>query len=121
MGRDMENTDHPDYIEAVKAWQTDQSNALMVAMIITGTELVSVPKDMSGPDDDSWIEEYALFGLDLHPENKSWRYLRWVQTKAAVSADDIQRIMEVVGKLSGVPEKAVKSAEAFPGGNKAPG
>jgi hypothetical protein len=117
MGREMENPDDPNYIEAVRAWQTDQSNALMVAMIITGTELVEVPKGMAGPDDKDWIDEYALLGLPMHRENKSWCYLRWVQTKAAISADDVQAIMKVVGRLSGIPERAVESAEAFPGSN----
>lgn len=120
-GREMENTADPDYLDRVKAWETEQSSVMMVALIATGTELVSKPADLPGPEDQGWLDEYALLNLPMQPENKSWRYLRWVQFKAAVSADDIKKIMQVVGRLSGVSETAVKSAEAFPGSDKKPG
>lgn len=115
MGREMENPDDPDYQKRVKEWQTEQSNAMMVALIATGTELYEVPNDMPGPDDPAWLDEYALLGLPMHHESKAWRYLRWVQFKAALSAEDTQEIMRVVGRLSGIPENAAKTAEEFPG------
>lgn len=118
MGREMENPDDPDYQARVKDWQTEQSNAMLIALIATGTELYEVPKGMPGPDDDAWLEEYSLLGLPVHPKNVSWRYLRWVQFKAVVSADDTQKIMQVVGRLSGIPESAAKSAEEFPGSDQ---
>lgn len=121
MGREMENPDDPDYQDRVKDWKTDQSNAMVVALIATGTELAKLPKGVCGPHDQEWLDEYGLLNLPMHPENKAWRYLRWVQFKAAVSADDIQLIMKVVGRLSGVPESAVQSAEEFPGSNEVPG
>lgn len=119
MGREMENPDDPDYLERVAAWQSEQSNATLAALIITGTELVSKPDTMPGPKDEAWLDEYRLIGVQIHADNAAWRYLRWVQYKAAVAVDDIKQITEVVGRLSGVPEKAVKSAEEFPGGDKA--
>lgn len=118
VGREMENPDDPDYIERVKAWQTEQSNATLAALILSGTELVSRPKEIPGPDEKAWLDECSLLGVPMHAENASWRYLRWVQFKAAVSADDLKVIMAVVGRLSGIPEKAVKSAEEFPGSNQ---
>lgn len=121
MGREVENADDPDYQDRVKEWKTDQSNAMISALIITGTELVKLPRGMCSPEDKEWLDEYAMLNLPMSPENKAWRYLRWVQFKAAVSADDTQLIMKVVGRLSGVPESAVKSAEDFPGGNESPG
>jgi hypothetical protein len=118
MGREMENPDNPDYQERVKEWKTEQSNAMLVALIATGTELYECPPGMPGPDDSEWMDEYSLLSLPMHRENKAWRYLRWVQYKAAISADDTQKIMKVVGRLSGVPESAAKTAEEFPGGNQ---
>lgn len=120
-GREMENTDDPDYLERVKSWQVEQSNAMTNALIITGTDLVEKPAGMSGPDEDGWLNEYSLLNLPMHSDNKAWRYLIWVQFKAATSSDDIKEIMQVVGRLSGVPESAVKSAEQFPGSDKKPG
>lgn len=119
--REMENPDDPDYQQRVKSWETEQSTVMLAAMITTGTELVSLPANVKGPDDPAWIDEYSLLGLTMQPENKAWRYLRWVQFKAALSADDIKKIMTVVGRLSGVPESAAKSAEVFPGSDEKAG
>lgn len=115
MGREMENPDDPDYIERIKSWQIDSSNAILNALILLGTELVSKPKKMTGPDDDDWLDEYRMLSSEMLPQNRSWRYLTWVTFKAAVNEKDIELIKEVVGGLSGVPESEVKSAEQFPG------
>lgn len=118
MGREMENPDDPDYQARLKEWKAEQSDAMLVALISTGTELVSLPKGMPGPDDDLWLDEYSLLGLPMHRENVAWRYLRWVQYKAALSAEDVNQIMKVVGRLSGIPESAAKAAEDFPGSDE---
>lgn len=137
MGREMENPDDPDYLERVKSWKAESGNAILNALILLGTELVSKPDGMPGPDDikssisensdgkgktkkkpvPSWLEEYEVFGLPLHPFSASWRYLTWVIFKAAPKGEDLNRIKEVVGRLSGIPEKDVKAAEDFPGSN----
>lgn len=114
MGREVENPDDPNYLEALQSWKMEYSNAIVTAMIILGTELVSKPKKMSGPDDNEWLEEYSLLGTPTHPRNKSWRYLTWVKFKAMKDEKDMELIKEIVGRLSGVRESAVKSAEDFP-------
>jgi len=121
MGRDMENPDDPDYIDRLKAWSMDQSNAMLNALIIFGTELVSKPKDIPSYKDDAWLEKYTLLGMEMKPDNQSWRYLTWVTTFAAVTAEDFNMIKEAVGRLSGVPEKDVQAAETFPGSDQTPG
>lgn len=115
MGREMENPDDPTYLEEVQAWKMAYSNAMVTAMIVLGTELESKPRGMPGPHDDGWLEEYSLLVTDLHPENKTWRYLTWVKFKAAQDEEDMMKIQEVVGRLSGVRESAVAAAEEFPG------
>lgn len=49
MGRRMENPDDPDYIEQVNAYKYDQAGSLVTAMIMLGTEIVSIPDGLSGP------------------------------------------------------------------------
>jgi hypothetical protein len=115
MGREMENADDPDYLEQVKAWKIQSGEVQLNAVILMGTELVEVPKKFPKHTDDSWLEEYSLLGLPIHPENKSWRYLAWVTFLAAKDKDDLDKIKEVVGRLSGIPEKEVEAAETFPG------
>lgn len=115
MGREMENPDDPDYLERVRAYQMESSNALLSAFILLGTELVDYPKKFPGPQDNAWLEEYNIIGLgDAKPNSASWRYLTWVTFKAVLSENDLTLIRDVVGKLSGVPEGAVREAESFP-------
>lgn len=121
MGREMENPDDPDYQERVKAWKMEQSNMTLNALILLGTELVSVPKKFPGPDEKDWMEEYQLLGIPMLPENKSWRYLTWLTYKAAPGSDDLDKIKEVVGRLSGIPESKVDAAEQFPSGKQVSG
>lgn len=115
MGREMENPDDPDYQERVRAWEMESSSATLSAFIQLGTELVSVPKGFPKPDDKAWLDEYELLGLPIRPQNKAWRYLKWVKFKAVADEHDLERIRDMVGRLSGVSEKAVQTAEQFPG------
>ena len=115
MGREMENPEDPEYIEKLKAHRMESSNAVLNALILLGTELVSVPKGFSKPADQEWLDEFQLLGLPSRPENASWRYLTWVTQRAVLSEDDLLKIQEAVGRLSGVTEAAVKSAESFSG------
>ena len=119
LGREVENPDDPEYLERVQAYKTESSNALLNALILLGTEIVSVPKGMPKPDKDDWLEEYQTLGIGGHPENKSWRYLTWVTFKAVLSEKDLSLIQAAVGRRSGVPESAVKSAETFSGSDQA--
>lgn len=115
LGRDVENPDDPDYLDRVQAHKTESTNAMMNALILLGTELAEVPKKFPKPSDNSWLDEYQELGLGTKPESVSWRYLTWVTFKAVLSEKDLESIQKVVGRLSGVPERAVKSAEDFPG------
>ena len=126
MGRDMENHDDPDYLDALQAHEMEQSNAVLNAFIMMGTTLKKLPKGMEGPhpekDKESdeliwpgWMDEYALLGVPMDRTNKMWRYLTWVMFKAVADEKDLAKIQEVVGRLSGLSEKSVQAAEEFPG------
>jgi len=115
MGREMENPDDPDYIDRVKSWKIESASITLTALILLGTELVSIPKKISGPDGKEWLEEYQVLGIPMSPENKNWRYLTWITFKAAPTVGDLDLIKEVVGRLSGISEAKVEAAEQFPG------
>jgi hypothetical protein len=115
MGREMENPEDPDYLARVADQQTQSSNAMLNALISLGTELVSVPRKFPKPEDDSWLDEWSEIGLEARPGSPTWRYITWVTFKAVLSKEDLDLIQKVVGRLSGVPESAVRSAEEFPG------
>ena len=115
MGREMENPEDPDYIERVRSWKAESGTITLNALIMMGTELVSVPKKFPGPDAKEWQEEYQVLGMPMFLENKNWRYLTWVTYKAAPVVEDLDLIKEVVGRLSGISETKVVAAEQFPG------
>lgn len=128
MGREMENPQDPDYMDKLQAYQMEMSSAMLSAMIMLGTELEELPKGFEGPHPitkkgetiwPEWIEEYSLLGIPMHAQNESWRYLTWVMFKAVEDENDLDKIKEVVGKLSGIREDAVQTAEQFPGSNEA--
>lgn len=118
MGRVMENTDDPDYIERVKNWDILYKNSLLNAMTMLGTELVSFPKGFYGPQDPKWLQKFEALGLPTRPDNQGWMYLMWVMHEAVVDEKDVKLIQEVVGRLSGVKEADVKAAETFPGSDQ---
>ena len=115
MGRSMENPDDPDYISRVKAWGMENSSAVLSAFVLLGTELLSKPDNIPGPFDDEWLQTYEALSLDVKPNNREWRYLKWVMTIATANEKDIELIRDAVGALSGVREADVSAAANFPG------
>lgn len=119
MGREMENPDHPDYIEQVKAWEMSYNNGMLNALVALGTEVYSIPKKFPKPEDNNWIEDYKALGLPANPNSEAWRYITWVLFKAAPLDTDTKLIMEKVKSFSGVKEADVRDAEMFSDGDKA--
>lgn len=117
MGREMENTNDPDYIARVQAWQMDYSNGMLNVLIGYGTDLVSKPTALEGPDGKKWIADYSAIGLPTHTDSPSWLYITWVMFVAAVNEKDTALIGEKVKALSGVKEADVRDAENFSAGN----
>jgi len=115
MGREMENTDDPDYIKRCKAHEMEYSAAMLNVLIALGTTLKSVPKGFGTPDDSDWLADYTTLGLPTHPESKQWRYITWVMYKAAPTEKDTEEIMKKVGSLSGIREETALAAQSFPG------
>lgn len=115
LGRVIENAADPDYLARVKAYETESAHDILNVLILYGTEVVSVPKGFPTKDSNVWMEEVREVGLEVKPDNKSWRYLNWIMFKAAPTPEDTQKIQEVVGSLSGVSERTVQAAETFPG------
>lgn len=120
MGREMENPDDPEYQAQLKAYEMETNDATLNAFILLGTELVSVPKGMEKPHPKGdkplkWIDDYSLLNIPMFVNNASWRYLTWVMFKAIADEKDLTLIQEAVGRLSGISEKSVESAESFSG------
>ena len=108
-GREEPNPDDPEYLEALEEWELTIAMALNNALIIAGTEIQSKPKGIPGPDDEDWLERMGAIGRPVH--NKHLAYLHWIKYVAGPDArEDSGKILEVVGRLSGIRESDVKAA-----------
>lgn len=113
-GYEIPNPDSEAYIQAVEDWELEYSAALLDAFVLRGTEVVSVPKGMPKHDSDQFEEECEALNIKLKTHNDSHRYLTWFQTFAMDTDEDMEAVMEAVGRLSGTVEADVEAAENFP-------
>lgn len=115
-GREEENPMHPDYLAAMDKYETDKASANEDAVILFGTELAKVPKGISKPEDDGWIEDFELLGIRIH-DNPRLRYVQWVKLYAMRGGiDELISIMRTIGRKSSVLEEdAAEAAESFRG------
>lgn len=113
----QDNEDAEWYQELYQKHQAARTKKMLDVFVGRGTELVKKPADLEGWDDKKpqWIDDLEELGLEVKPDNKSWRYLNWVLTVAAPTDDDLKRIQEKVKVLTGVPEEDVAKAAKFSG------
>lgn len=84
--------------------------AVIDAVLAFGTRLRSKPDDIPDIEDDEWIEELSLVGIQVKADSKLARYLMWVKFVAIVSADDLQKISRQFGLNMGVSEEKIAEA-----------
>jgi hypothetical protein len=112
----FENPDHPDYIAAVKAYESKINDVMLNAIILLATELESKPKGMGGPESESWLDVFGALGLETHTDSKGWRYINWILTNAIITQEDFKLITEVANASGiAISEEAVAEAANFPG------
>lgn len=96
------NPDDPDYIEAREHWARDRGAALMDLALIKGVQVEL-------PEDDSWIEELALVGVEVG-EGKVARKLAYLRSVAIGNLQDLMGVTGRVLAMSGVNPQAVDEA-----------
>lgn len=109
--RSIPNPDDPNYHRAVEDNRTAKGNALVDVIIALGTKLVYIPVGMQSPDDEEWVNDLELFGIDV-PKLKVGRYLAWVKYYAAQTVEDFQAIAKKGSRALGVTEEEVATAIA---------
>jgi hypothetical protein len=110
-GRNEPNPNDPRYLAECERITTEQRLAIVDAMIMLGTEVVSVPGELFKPESDEWIEivEY-LTGETIPRDNKRLRQLYWLKYYAIQGADDLIALERAIVKEMGVPETMVSEA-----------
>lgn len=108
-GRQVENPSDPKYIEAVEQYMVEIANATMDVCILRGTEVLEKPDDLLDPDSEQWVYEMQTLGLPMG-DNPRARYLAWIKGVAAPLDRDMNLVMGVIGRMTGVSETDVLEA-----------
>lgn len=115
-GREEENPEHPDYLEALNNWSERQNEVSLNVMLSVGTSIIDVPDGVWGPDDGEWIDALEAAGIEVKRGSEAARYLSWLRFYALEEIKDLVRVSTVVAQLTGVREEDVAEAtESFPG------
>jgi hypothetical protein len=108
-GREEENPEDPDYIEAMQMYLAEISNASTDIAILRGTEVVHIPEDVMGPDSEEFRDELEVLKFGM-VDNSRARYLAWIKAIAAPTDADVENLFEEIGRLTGVTEADVAEA-----------
>ncbi len=127
-GRDEPNPSHPDYLRGLSEAADRRNQAALTVGLLSGTEFVSAPSGIPGPDDDEWIDvirstnevagdviDAPDFQLELHiePGSKA-RYLDWLRYYAISSETELQTLRWLTTMGVALSEEEVQaSASAF--------
>lgn len=110
-GRDEPNPADPDYVKAVNEFNAEITRTMANLVIALGTTLKTTPKDMPGPDDEEWIEQFEAAGFTIE-QAKTKRYVQWVKLVAFDgSLEEVGKILATSGRQLGATEEDVASME----------
>jgi len=116
LGREEQNPDDPDYLREVSTWENAYALEIIDVLILLGTEVHSVPKDVEKIPKDiekldgfKWLDKLRLLKVEVD-KSEQGLYLAWVKHVAVKSAEDMTKLMSRVKRLAGVSEADVDEA-----------
>ncbi len=89
--RDEENPNDPEYIDEVMERDTRVYRAGVDIALVMGTSCSSVPDGWCCPEDNGWIEELAVGGVEVDVSTPAMRYLNWLHLYALRTPEDLSR------------------------------
>jgi hypothetical protein len=108
--RDEENPDDPEYLAALEGLHTVRLLADQKARLALGTELISIPEGIEGPDGDGWIDGLRAVGVEPRIDTKALRYIEWLQLYAMVEHIDQAVVQAACFAATGILEPEVLEA-----------
>lgn len=113
-GRDEENPNDPDYQNALEQYVADQAQAGNDTCLLRGIDVVETPKGFMKHDSAQWKEEMEILGIPTDSERLC--YLSWLKAIAIPTHEELNTVLEGIGRLTGVTEADIASAaEGFRG------
>ncbi len=117
-GRDEENPNDPDYIQALAQYQGQTGQAALNALFLFGVEVVSVPKGMQAIEDTTWSDELAFLDMAVPDDpNSRVRKLMWLKVVAIDKEEYLEDVSNKLFALQGLSEEDIAAAiDSFRGG-----
>jgi len=109
IGRDEENPNDPAYLREKEKYNTDLGLAVLNAVILFGTSIVSIPQNIERPESNGWKTKLDISGIDVG-ETEEHRYIAWVKYVATTCQEDYDKIETAVAGISNVLEDDVSIA-----------
>lgn len=106
-GREIRNPNHPIYQEMRQKVDEQRTWAIMDAVAGLGTELLFVPEGFYRPEDQGWIDECEILGIQINTTSKVARYLAWIKFVAISTMEDMNLIARQFGLALGVSEARI--------------
>jgi hypothetical protein len=123
-GREEANPNDPGYLAALEDREAASSEAIMRATLLAGSAVKSIPAGVEPVESDEWVEmvEAAEIGSVL-VGTKAQRYLSWVQFVGCPTLEDLQGLMNAIGRLMGIVAEVdvEQSIDSFRGDEGRPG
>jgi hypothetical protein len=112
-GRDEENPNDPDYINALREAQYLRGMTAVGIVLAFGTEVFTKPESVVAVDEDSWRDDLTELGMEVPDKGKA-RYVSWLKYYA-LNDDDFNALTEAAFRYSGMvsEEDVKKAAEQF--------
>lgn len=110
--RDEENPDDPGYQDALRRYNVALFEATVHLALLLGTRVKTVPEDLSGPEEEGWVQQLRAAGVDVDCSNQYTRYRTWLEEYAIRTEDELSTVYWSVMSKSGVLEKEVAAAAA---------
>lgn len=115
-GREEPNPAHPDYIAAVKERDETVMLAAVDLCFVQAVKISHVPEGLFAVDDDGWIDELEVSGIEVPVDSPARRRLSYLKLYALRTSDDLMRCSAYAVAHAGILESEVsRSLRSFLG------
>ena len=114
--RDEENPNDPAYKLAVAEFEAARAMVANDVILLLGNDVVlPIPEDVAALDDDSWVRDLQLLGIEFDPDHPGARKLAWLKFYVLRTDEDSVKALMGPMRSAGVGEADVAKAMAsFP-------
>lgn len=107
--RSEENPNDPKYIEELLLWASGNIVRTYEILLMTGTELHSVPDSVMKADSPEFAELCEGMGIPVD-KNRVRRYVQWIEFVACKSSTEFGRLRSILLNFAGTSEAEVAQA-----------